>query len=131
MLDNCEHLADACARLAEAVLRAGPGVRLLVTSREALGTAGEAPYPVPPLALPDPRRPPVVAALRAYEAVRLFVERAATARPGFALTARNAPAVARICAQLDGLPWPSNSPPPGPSSSPRRSWGGWRTASAS
>jgi non-specific serine/threonine protein kinase len=104
VLDNCEHVVDACAALADALLRACPDLRVLATSREALGVAGEAPHRVPSLALPDPARPPPVEALAAYEAVRLFVERAAIVQPGFALTARNAAAVAQVCARLDGIP---------------------------
>jgi predicted ATPase/class 3 adenylate cyclase len=104
VLDNCEHLVEACARLADALLRACPDLRVLATSREALGVAGETPYRVPSLALPDPARPPPVGALVDYEAVRLFVERAAVAQPAFALTAHNAPAVAQVCCQLDGIP---------------------------
>ena len=113
VLDNCEHLLDACARLAEALLRAGPGVRVLATSRAPLGAAGEALSPVPPLGLPpagdgapgEPGAPaPALTRLAQAEAVRLFAERAAAARPGFAVTAETAAAVARICRRLDGLP---------------------------
>jgi predicted ATPase/class 3 adenylate cyclase len=104
VLDNCEHLLDACARLADALLRACPQVRILATSREPLGMAGEAPYRVPSLALPEPGSRPSVEALTHYEAVRLFVERATVVQPTFALTGRNAPAVAQVCARLDGIP---------------------------
>ena len=113
VLDNCEHLLEACARLAEALLRAGPGVRVLATSRAPLGAAGEALSPVPPLGLPpagdgapgEPGAPaPALARLAQAEAVRLFADRAAAARPGFAVTAETAAAVARICRRLDGLP---------------------------
>ena len=112
VLDNCEHLLDACAALAGALLEACPGVRLLATSREPLGVAGETAWPVPPLPVPPlpdagavgPPPPPDPAALARYAAVRLFAERAAGARPGFALTAGNAAAVAAVCARLDGLP---------------------------
>jgi predicted ATPase/DNA-binding SARP family transcriptional activator len=104
VLDNCEHLLEACARLADALLRACPHLRLLATSREALGVAGEAPWRVLPLSLPAPDRRPAAGALLESEAVRLFVERAAVARPGFAVTDRNAAAVAALCTRLDGLP---------------------------
>ena len=104
LLDNCEHLLDACARLVDPLLRACPHLTVLATSREALGVAGEGPYRVPSLGLPDPGRVPPAAALARYEAVRLFAERAAVARPGFAVTDRNAPAVAQVCARLDGIP---------------------------
>ena len=103
LLDNCEHLIDACRTLVVALLRACPDVQILATSREALGIAGERLWPLPPLALPpehevDPVR------LGGYEAVALFVDRAAARVPGFALDADAAPLVARICTQLDGLP---------------------------
>jgi len=102
VLDNCEHLLDACARLTDALLRAGPGVTLLATSREPLGLAGEVVWQVPPLALTD-AAPAVPAPPCA--AVRLFVERAAAAAaPGFQLTGENAPVLAAICRRLDGLP---------------------------
>ena len=104
VLDNCEHLVAACARLADDLLGACPRLTLLATSREALGIAGETAWPVPPLGLPGSGSlPPLEAAARA-EAVALFVDRARAVRPDFALTARTAPAVARICARLDGLP---------------------------
>src|SRR5262245_263895 len=104
VLDNCEHLLDACARLADALLRACPGVRVLATSREALGIAGETAWRVPSLELPDARHPPPPERLTQYEAVRLFVDRALAARPDFAVTDQNAPAVAALCARLDGIP---------------------------
>lgn len=103
LLDNCEHLAQACRELAGPLLHACPQVTILATSRELLHVAGEVVYPVPPLATPattlsDPEQ------LMAYESIRLFVERARAVRPGFALTARNAQAVARICQRLDSMP---------------------------
>jgi predicted ATPase/class 3 adenylate cyclase len=103
VLDNCEHLVDACARLVDALLRSCAQLTVLTTSREVLGVAGETVWPVPSLALPagDGR---ATADPAAYDAVRLFVERAAAARPGFALTVENAPAVDRICRRLDGIP---------------------------
>jgi predicted ATPase/class 3 adenylate cyclase len=104
VLDNCEHLLDACARLADALLRAGPHLRILATSREALGIAGETAWRVPSLAVPDAQRPPPADDLTRYEAVRLFAERAAAVQPRFAVTGQNAPAVAQICQRLDGIP---------------------------
>jgi non-specific serine/threonine protein kinase len=104
VLDNCEHLLVACARLADATLRACPGVRILATSREALGIDGEVAWRVPSLAVAPPEAVPRPDRLLAYAAVRLFVERAGAAEPTFALTAENAPAVARICRRLDGIP---------------------------
>jgi non-specific serine/threonine protein kinase len=106
VLDNCEHMLDAVAELAETLLRACPGLRILATSREPLGIGGEAVLQVPPLAVPDPELPPSLRRLPRYDAVTLFVERGATAVPGFALTAENAAAVAGICHRLDGLPLP-------------------------
>jgi predicted ATPase/class 3 adenylate cyclase len=103
-LDNCEHLLDACARLADAVLRGCPAVRVLATSREALGIAGETAWRVPSLAVPTRQPPPPAEQVARYEAARLFVERAAAALPGFVVTDQNAPAVAQVCARLDGIP---------------------------
>jgi predicted ATPase/DNA-binding CsgD family transcriptional regulator len=104
VLDNCEHLLAACATLVNALLRLCPDLSILATSRGALGVAGEILFDVPPLSLPDPRRVPAAGSLPEYEAVRLFVERARAVRPGFSLTEENAPAVARICYRLDGIP---------------------------
>jgi non-specific serine/threonine protein kinase len=104
VLDNCEHLIGACAALADALLPSCPSLRILATSREALGIAGERAWLVPSLTLPDdPQRLPPVEELSRYEAVRLFVERA-EAVSGFALTEHNASAVARVCRRLDGIP---------------------------
>jgi non-specific serine/threonine protein kinase len=104
VVDNCEHLIGACARLIEAVLLACPGVHILAASRELLRVSGEVIWSVPSLALPDPKQPPSVDRLREVEAVRLFVERAAAVHPGFALTAQNAGAITQICCRLDGIP---------------------------
>jgi predicted ATPase/class 3 adenylate cyclase len=104
MLDNCEHLVAACAKLASALLRACPNVKILATSREALGVAGEVAYHVPPLSRPDPRRTQTLEQLRQFEAVQLFVERGVHSQPRFALTDGNAAAVAHICHRLDGIP---------------------------
>jgi predicted ATPase/transcriptional regulator with XRE-family HTH domain len=104
ILDNCEHLIATSAQLAEAVLRACPKLRLLATSREPLGIAGEVPFLVPSLSSPDPLHPIPVDTLTQYEAVQLFVDRAVTALPGFAVTNANAPSVVQVCHQLDGIP---------------------------
>jgi len=104
LLDNCEHLLDACARLADALLRSCSGVRILATSREALGIAGEAAYRVPSLSLPAPGAMMTAEGLALFDAIRLFTERAAAARSGFALTAQNAAAVVHVCRRLDGIP---------------------------
>jgi predicted ATPase/DNA-binding SARP family transcriptional activator len=104
VLDNCEHLLDACARLAAALLRACPDVVVLATSREPLRVGGEVTWRTPSLALPDLRALPSLDRLAELESVRLFVERARDAAPGFVLDERTAPAVAEICVRLDGMP---------------------------
>jgi len=90
ILDNCEHLVDACASLAESILRACPRLTVLATSREALGVASETAWLVPPLG--------------AGEATELFVERAQATLPAFAMTESNGSAVHEICRRLDGIP---------------------------
>jgi non-specific serine/threonine protein kinase len=104
VLDNCEHLLDACARLADALLRACPRLRILATSREALGVPGDVPWRVPSLAVPDALQPLQAPHLWAYAAARLFIDRAQAALPGFAVTDRGAGAVAQVCRRLDGIP---------------------------
>jgi predicted ATPase/DNA-binding SARP family transcriptional activator len=102
ILDNCEHLLDAVARLADRLLSAAPGVRVLATSREPLGITGESLCPVPALALPPEDADAESAG--AYDAVRLFTDRAAAVRPGFALDPGTVEPVVRICRELDGTP---------------------------
>jgi non-specific serine/threonine protein kinase len=105
VFDNCEHLIKACADLADALLGACPDLGLLATSREPLRIQGETSFVVPSLSLPDPdRSPSSTENLADYEAVRLFVERAREADSGFALTERNAAAVADVCRKLGGVP---------------------------
>ena len=104
VLDNCEHLVDACAALVDALLRRCPRLCVLATSREALRVDGERVWTVPPLPAPDPEHLPDLDALGRNEAVRLFVERASAVAPGFALGAENAAAVAAVCGRLEGLP---------------------------
>ena len=99
VLDNCEHVVDASAVLADALLRACPRLRILATSREALGVGGETAWLVPPLSLPATTADPA-----ASEAIALFVERARAVVPAFTLGPANAELVARICRRLDGLP---------------------------
>jgi predicted ATPase/DNA-binding CsgD family transcriptional regulator len=104
IVDNCEHLVEACERLASTLLYSCPKVRILATSRESMGVAVETVLLVPPLSLPDPGHLPAPTELGRYEAVRLFVERARSATPTFDLTERNAQAVALLCRNLDGIP---------------------------
>jgi predicted ATPase/class 3 adenylate cyclase len=104
VMDNCEHLVAACARVASELIRMCPGVDLLATSREALRIAGESQYRVPSLALPDPGEPPSVAGVARCESVRLFVERARAVAPSFVLTDGSAPALVSVCRRLDGIP---------------------------
>ncbi len=104
LLDNCEHLIGACARLADELLRACPGLTLLTTSREPLRMAGEVTVRVPSLGLPDPALRVPAPELMRFESVRLFVERATDAAPGFRLTDENAAQVAEVCFRLDGMP---------------------------
>lgn len=101
ILDNCEHLASACAELVDALLRACRDMSILATSREVLRISGETVWRVPPLGLPRTASADDVAR---SEAVQLFVARAAAVQPGLALTAHNLPTVAQLCQRLDGLP---------------------------
>jgi len=103
VLDNCEHLSPGLGAAVRAVLQRCPGVTVLATSREPIGIAGETIWRVPPLSVPD------TAAsdpdhLTQHDAVRLFVERARSSRPGFTITPQNAAAIAHVCRSLDGVP---------------------------
>lgn len=113
VLDNCEHLIQACALLAQLLLSQAPHLRILATSREPLAIAGETTYYVPPLALPpghavaqgavtENRLGP--SEMMSFDAIRLFVERAQAVASGFRVTADNAALVAEICRRLDGIP---------------------------
>ncbi|MBX7133016.1 MAG: tetratricopeptide repeat protein [Fimbriimonadaceae bacterium] len=108
VLDNCEHLIDACADLADALLKGCAGLRILATSREPLGLTGEIAWRVPSLAFPEERRMgqlnrELAGALLQYDAVRLFMSRAQAASPGFELTLENASAIVDVCRRLDGI----------------------------
>jgi predicted ATPase len=104
VLDNCEHVLVSAVGLVRRLLRGAPQLRILATSRERLGVPGETVFVVPSLTIPDQDVPLPPGELRRYEGVRLFVERAAAAAPGFDLDPANAGDVARICFRLDGLP---------------------------
>jgi predicted ATPase/DNA-binding winged helix-turn-helix (wHTH) protein len=104
LLDNCEHVIDAAAALAEAVLGGAPGVNILATSREPLGVGGEGEYHLEPLSTPLPTPGLTAAEAAAFPAVQLFVERVTAIVENFALTDANAPQVVEICRRLDGLP---------------------------
>ncbi len=104
VLDNCEHLLDACTLLAETLLSTCPYLRVLATSREALGARGELHWPVPSLSVPPAEPLSPVGRLNEYGSVRLFVERARFRQPAFELTRENARAVLDICRRLEGIP---------------------------
>src|SRR5258706_3847444 len=102
VLDNCEHVLSACTQLADALLKNCPHLKILATSREALGITGEALYHVPPLGLPDVRQ--ILEKLLQYESIQLFEERARLVQEKFSLTLENASSIAQICHRLDGIP---------------------------
>jgi predicted ATPase/DNA-binding SARP family transcriptional activator len=102
ILDNCEHLVDAAAALAERLVRAVPGIRVLATSRSPLGVTGEVLHRVPPMSVPADDAD--AESLLDFEAVRLFLARAKSQQPGFAIDAENFRPVASVCVRLDGIP---------------------------
>jgi predicted ATPase/class 3 adenylate cyclase len=104
VLDNCEHLIEASAELANTLLNSAPELKILASSREALGVRGELSYPVPSLSLPDIKHLPVIEKLSQYEAVRLFIDRASLVSPHFVVDKDHAPFIAQICYRLDGIP---------------------------
>lgn len=104
VLDNCEHVLDGAAILAENLLEAAPALRLLVTSREALGVPGEHIAGVQPLSNPNPDSIPPPAALESFEAAALFLDRARAVLPDFQATEANTAHIVRLCTELDGLP---------------------------
>jgi predicted ATPase len=103
LIDNFEHLLAAGPLLSE-LLAIAPGLKILVTSRAALRVQDENEFPLPPLALPDPKALPALETLSQFPAIALFVQRAFAVKPDFTLTDENASAVAEICTRLDGLP---------------------------
>src|SRR5262249_29855188 len=108
VLDNCEHLLDAAARLVDAILKSCPKIRLLVSSREALGISVESAYRVPSLSLPplpsSREKGITTESLLEYEGVHLFLERVLAIKTDFAVTDQNASALASVCHRLDGIP---------------------------
>jgi predicted ATPase/class 3 adenylate cyclase len=103
ILDNCEHLIDACAHLVDNLLRTCADLRIIATSQEPLAVPGEATFRIPSLPAPVPGAASLEE-VRPHDAVRLFVDRAALALPGFALRTDNAKAIGQICSSLDGIP---------------------------
>jgi predicted ATPase/DNA-binding CsgD family transcriptional regulator len=104
VLDNCEHLLAECASVATRLLGCCPELRILVTSRQALGEPGEVTWRVPSLTFPWPEHPPSLEELEQFGAVALFLERARAARPGLVIAATNIAALGSICFRLDGIP---------------------------
>ncbi len=104
LFDNCEHVIEACAQLADTLLHGCPEVKILASSREALGLTGEVTFRMPPLSLPDSGHVPPLEQIAEYESIRLFVDRAAAAKPEFALTDATVTPVTQICQRLDGIP---------------------------
>src|SRR6185503_10966297 len=104
VLDNAEHLLDACANLVHRLLLAAPDLRILVTGREPLGIAGETIWRVPPLEVPSTSEVYTLDTLAECESVLLFADRAQAADADFRLTTATAPAVAEICTRLAGIP---------------------------
>ncbi|HWD39938.1 MAG TPA: tetratricopeptide repeat protein, partial [Fimbriimonas sp.] len=104
VLDNCEHLVDACAGLCQSLLTSCPNLKVLATSRELLRVPGERTYRVPALSTPDLDTEQTVESVSSFETVRLFIDRAVAVDRSFALTNANAPALAAVCHRLDGIP---------------------------
>lgn len=104
VLDNCEHLIEACAQITEALLEACPQLKIITTSREPLNILGENIWQVPTLSSPDPEHVSLVDLLMDFESIRLFVERASAVNQDFAPTESNASFVAQVCHRLDGIP---------------------------
>jgi predicted ATPase/class 3 adenylate cyclase len=104
ILDNCEHLIEASAKVAHTLLISAPDVKILASSREALGVHGELAWQVSSLTIPDPKSLPEIEQLTQYESVRLFIERASLVQHHFKVDQNTAPAIAQICFRLDGIP---------------------------
>jgi len=104
VIDNCEHVIEACADLVDAIRGSCPGITILATSREPLRISGETVWRVPLLAVPDPAAPADLRELQESEAVGLFLDRAQLAAPNFQMSEQNAPAIAELCRRLEGIP---------------------------
>ncbi|MBK9207350.1 MAG: tetratricopeptide repeat protein [Anaerolineales bacterium] len=104
ILDNCEHLIEACAKISQAILKSVPNVKILASSRESLGVSREVSWHVPSLSAPNPKNLPEFNQLTQYESVRLFIDRVLLVSPRFAVTKENASAIAQVCYRLDGIP---------------------------
>jgi predicted ATPase len=104
LLDNCEHLIQACAEIADKLLRSVRNLRILSTSREALNISGEVVWRIPSLSCPDPDSEKDIIKVQKYEAIRLFVERAASGKPGFTLNPQNVSPIVQICRRFEGIP---------------------------
>jgi predicted ATPase/class 3 adenylate cyclase len=104
LLDNCEHLLDACALLVDSLVRRCPHLTILASSREALGITGEQTYRVPSLSLPEPNDTHTPASIAPFEALQLFVDRSVNVRGDFRVTHENAATLVSICHRLDGIP---------------------------
>jgi predicted ATPase len=104
LLDNCEHLVQACAEIADKLLQSVKGLRILATSREALNTQGEVPWRVPSLPFPDNISNMDIEEVQHFEAIKLFTERASSSKPGFTLNSQNVSPIALICQHVAGIP---------------------------
>ena len=104
VLDNCEHLAVGCARLLDAVLGAGPGLKALASSRHVLNVSGEQLMTVPAFPVPDPDAERSAEHVGTYDSVALFVDRVRAVQPGFRLTPQSGPLIAELCRRLEGMP---------------------------
>jgi len=104
LLDNCEHLIQVCAEIADKLLRSVNNLRILATSREALNISGEVVWRIPSLSCPDPDNEKDINKVHQYEAIRLFVERAASGKPGFTLNPQNVSPIVQICRRFEGIP---------------------------
>ena len=132
LLDNCEHLVEACATLCETLLRTCPALRILATSRERLGVTNEVLRQVAPLAVPEPDHLPEPSALAEYAGVRLFLERARAAHADLQLTPHTWQVIGQICRDWMAFRWPSSWPRRACACSARtRSWSASTTVSIS